>query len=226
VDLSQRPFKVKGTDTEIEAETLIIATGATAKRLNVPSEERLWNRGMSACAVCDGALPRFKGQDLLVIGGGDTACEEAQYLTKFANKVYIVHRRDELRASKIMAQRTIDHEKIDVLWNSVLEDAVGETEVTGAKLRNMETGEITEIPCKGIFYGIGHKPNTDFLKGQVQTDEAGYIVPKTPGRSFTSVEGVFAAGDVMDHVYRQAITAAGSGCAAALDAERWLAEHA
>lgn len=225
VDLSSRPFKVKGTDTEVEAETLIIATGATAKRLGVPSEERLWNKGMSACAVCDGALPRFKNQDLMVIGGGDTACEEAQYLTKYASKVYIVHRRDELRASKIMAQRTIEHEKIEVLWDSILEDAVGESEVVAAKLKNAKTGEITEVPCKGIFYGIGHKPNTWFIKGQLETDEAGYIIPQTPGRTYTSVDGVFAAGDVMDHIYRQAITAAGSGCAAALDAERWLAEH-
>jgi thioredoxin reductase (NADPH) len=226
IDLSQRPFRVKGSETEVMAETVIIATGATAKRLHVPAEEHLWNNGMSACAVCDGALPRFRDQDLAVVGGGDTACEEAQFLTNFASKVYLIHRRDELRASKIMAKRTIEHEKIEVLWNSVLDDAIGDTEVTGAKLKNTVTGEIAEVPLKGIFYGIGHKPNTDFLGDQLETDDAGYILPKVPGRTFTSVDGVFAAGDVMDHVYRQAITAAGSGCAAALDAERWLAENA
>ncbi len=226
VDLSKRPFTVASADQTIETQALIIATGATAKRLGVPSEEQFWNRGMSACAVCDGALPRFREQSLVVIGGGDTACEEALFLTKFASKVYIVHRRDELRASKIMRQRVIEHDKVEVVWDSVLVDAVGDDSgVTAARLRNVKTDTESDLPCAGIFYGIGHQPNTGFLDGQVAVDDAGYIIPKVAGQTYTSVEGVFACGDVSDMLYRQAITAAGSGCAAALEAERWLAEQ-
>ncbi len=223
-DLSRRPFRVKTSEREVESHALIIATGATAKRLNVPGEPRLWNHGISACAVCDGALPIFRNKDLVVVGGGDTAVEEATYLTKFASKVYLVHRRNELRASKIMQERALKHPKIQLVWDSVLEDAEGTDRVTGAKLKNLKTGAVRTLPCGGIFYAIGHEPNAKFLAGQLETDEVGYIKVK-PGRTLTSVEGVFACGDVVDKVYRQAVSAAGTGCMAALDAERWLAEH-
>ncbi|MCJ8330237.1 MAG: thioredoxin-disulfide reductase [Lentisphaeria bacterium] len=223
VDFSSRPFKVKTAKQEVEAHSVIISTGAEAKRLHVPNEERLWSGGMSACAVCDGAMPAYRNQDLIVIGGGDTACEEAMYLTKYAKKVFIVHRRDELRASKIMAQRTIENEKIEVLWNTVMEDVYGEQFVKGANLKNVVTGETYEHPVAGVFYGIGHTPNTEFLGGQIKLDDHGYILVE-PGRTHTDVEGVFACGDVQDKVYRQAVTAAGTGCAAALDAENWLSE--
>ena len=173
-------------------------------------------------AVCDGALPLFRNKDLVVIGGGDTAVEEATFLTKFASKVYLVHRRDELRASKIMQQRVLNHSKIEMVWDTVLADAIGEEVVTGARLKNVKTEKESEVGCAGIFYAIGHTPNTAFLNGQLETDETGYITVK-PGRTYTSVEGVFACGDVADKIYRQAVTAAGTGCAAALDAERWLA---
>jgi len=224
VDLSRRPFRVKTTEQEVETHAVIIATGATAKRLHVPSEERLWNRGISACAVCDGALPLFRNKELVVVGGGDTAVEEASYLTKFASKVYMVHRRNELRASKIMQERALKHPKIQMVWNSVLEDAEGTDKVSGARLKNVQTGESRSMPCGGIFYAIGHDPNSKFLGGQVETDDVGYI-KVTPGRTYTSVEGVFACGDVVDKIYRQAVSAAGTGCMAALDCERWLAEH-
>lgn len=224
VDLSKRPFVVRTASNEAETHALILATGATARRLGVPSEETLWSRGMSACAVCDGALPIFRDQVLLVIGGGDSAVEEALFLTKFASKVHIVHRRRELRASRIMQQRALEHPKIEVLWDSVLVDAEGEDRVTGARLRDVQSGEERSVECGGIFYAIGHEPNTSFLGGQIDLDDDGYVAA-TPGRSLTSVEGVFACGDVVDKRYRQAITAAGSGCAAALDAERWLAEQ-
>jgi thioredoxin reductase (NADPH) len=224
VDLSKRPFRVRSSEREVETQALIIATGATARRMNVPSEPRLWGHGMSACAVCDGALPIFRNQDLVVIGGGDSAVEEATYLTKFARKVYMVHRRDKLRASKIMQERAFKHPKIEILWNMVLLDAEGGDKVSGAKLKNVQSGEVHTLPCGGIFYAIGHDPNTKFLRGQLETDEGGYVIVK-PGRTFTSVEGVFACGDVVDKIYRQAVTAAGTGCAAALDAERWLAEQ-
>jgi len=224
VDLSRPPFRVAGTEKEVETRALIVATGALAKLLQVPGQDRLWNRGMSACAVCDGALPIFRNKDLVVIGGGDSAIEEATYLTKFGSKVYIVHRRDQLRASRIMQERALKHPKIQVIWNSVLVGAEGDKVVTGAKLQDVNTPETRVIPCSGIFYAIGHEPNSKFLGGQVQTDEAGYIVVK-PGRTQTSVEGVFACGDVVDKVYRQAVTAAGTGCMAALEAERWLAEQ-
>ena len=223
VDFSPTTFKVKADSHEVEAHALIIATGATARRMHVPSEEKLWSRGMSACAVCDGALPIFRDQPLVVIGGGDSAVEESTFLTKFASKVYLVHRRDELRASKIMQQRALENSKLEIVWNSVLVDAEGDSLVSGATIRNVVTDEISSIACAGIFYAIGHDPNTGFLDGALATDEQGYIVVK-PGQTHTSVEGVFACGDVVDKVYRQAVTAAGTGCAAALDAERWLSE--
>lgn len=223
VDFSQRPFRIKGDKTEIQAHSVIISTGATAKRMHVPSEEKLWNQGMSACAVCDGALPFFKNQPLMVIGGGDTAVEEATYLTKFGTVVYLVHRRDELRASKIMQKRALENKKIDIVWDTVLEDAVGDQFVTGARIKNIKTDEVKELEVAGIFYAIGHTPNTQPFKDQINLDETGYIKVK-PGTQETNVEGVFAAGDVHDHKYRQAVTAAGTGCAAALEAERWLGE--
>jgi len=223
VDLSSGPFKVKTTEREVETHSVIISTGATARRLHVPGEETLWNRGMSACAVCDGALPIFRDKELVVIGGGDSAVEEATFLTKFASKVYMIHRRDELRASKIMQERALSNDKIEIVWDSALVDAEGEDLVTGARISNVKTGEESTLSCGGIFYAIGHDPNTGFLSGQLDTDEQGYLVVN-PGRTDTSVDGVFACGDVVDKIYRQAITAAGTGCAAALDAERWLAE--
>ena len=223
VDLSRRPFVVRTDRQEVETHSLIISTGATARRLHVPSEERLWSKGMSACAVCDGALPIFRNKELLVIGGGDSAMEESSFLTKFASKVYVAHRRDALRASKIMQERAFENPKIEFLWNSELVDVEGDEVVTAARLRNVKTNEEYTRPCSGVFYAIGHDPNTGFLDGQVDLDDQGYI-RVTPGRTDTSVEGVFAAGDVVDKVYRQAVTAAGTGCAAALDAERWLTE--
>lgn len=225
VDFSKRPFHVKTAEREIESESVIVSTGATAKRLHVPTEEKLWSRGMSACAVCDGALPLFRNQELVVIGGGDSAVEEATFLTKFASKVYLIHRRDSLRASKIMQDRALNHPKIELVWDTVLEDVEGETKLEAARLKNVKTGETSRLPCAGLFYAIGHQPNTPFLNGQLDLDETGYILV-TPGRTFTSVEGVFACGDVVDKIYRQAVSAAGTGCMAALDAERWLAEQA
>ncbi len=225
VDFSKRLFTVKSENREVKTKAVIIATGATARRMGVPNEEKMWNNGMSACAVCDGALPFFRNQPLMVIGGGDTAVEEATYLTKFGSVVYLVHRRDELRASKIMQKRALENEKIEIMWNTVLEDAVGEQFVTGAQIKNVKSMEVKEIPVAGIFYAIGHTPNTQAFKGQIDLDESGYIKVKE-GTQETSVEGVFAAGDVQDHKYRQAVTAAGSGCAAALEAERWLATQA
>jgi thioredoxin reductase (NADPH) len=226
VDLSARPFKVFPEDgPEILAKTIIIATGATAKRMHVPGEEKLWQAGISACAVCDGGLPIFRGKELVVIGGGDTAVEEATYLTKFASKVYLVHRRDELRASKAMQQRAFTTPKLEIVWDSELQEAYGEKFLEGVVIKNVKSGEITKIPAAGLFYAIGHTPNTVFLEGQLKADESGYLVT-TPGTTKTSVEGVFAAGDVQDHVYRQAVTSAGTGCMAALDAEHLLAAEA
>ena len=222
-DLSKSPFTLKTENREVKAHSVIISTGATAKRMGVPNEEKMWNNGMSACAVCDGALPMFRNQPLMVIGGGDTAVEEASYLTKFGSVVYMVHRRDVLRASKIMQERALKNPKLEIIWDSVLEDAVGTDYVTGARIKNTKTNETREIEAAGIFYAIGHTPNTSIFQGQLDLDDAGYI-EITPGTQETSVEGVFAAGDVHDHKYRQAITAAGTGCAAALEAERWLAE--
>lgn len=219
VDFSARPFKVSVGGDDYEAKAVIVATGAVAKWLGVPGEERLTGRGVSACATCDGFF--FRDKDLVVVGGGDTAMEEASFLTKFASKVNVVHRRDELRASKIMAQRAMDNPKIDFIWNSVVEEIHGDDGVAGVTLRNTQTDEVTYHTTDGVFVAIGHKPTTDLFVGQLELDEDGYIV--LPTRStVTSVEGVFAAGDVADKVYRQAVTAAGTGCAAAIDAERWL----
>jgi len=224
VDFSKRPFAIKSDQREVRAKAVIIATGAVARRMGVPNEEKMWNNGMSACAVCDGALPFFKNQPLMVIGGGDTAVEEASYLTKFGSIVYLVHRRDELRASKIMQKRAFDNEKIEIIWDTVFKDAVGEDFVTGARIQNVKSKEVKDISVAGIFYAIGHTPNTQMFENQLDLDTTGYIKVKT-GTQETSVEGVFAAGDVHDHKYRQAVTAAGTGCAAALEAERWLAEQ-
>jgi thioredoxin reductase (NADPH) len=229
VDLSVRPFKLKTlSGEEIEAHSLIIATGARANYLGLESEDRFKNNGVSACAVCDGALPRFRGKPLVVVGGGDSAMEEATYLAKFGSTVYIVHRRDEFRASRIMAERALANEKIEVKWNSGIDEVLGsDTEgVTGVRIRSTtDDGQTEELECAGYFAAIGHTPNTDFLNGQLETNEKGYVIWTVGGRTNTSVEGVFAAGDVADDNYRQAITAAGTGCMAALDAERWLAAN-
>jgi thioredoxin reductase (NADPH) len=228
VDLSRRPFRV--TDSAgmtVEAQALIIATGASANYLGLDSENNFKNRGVSACAVCDGALPRFRNKPLLVVGGGDSASEEGSYLTKFASTVYLVYRKtkEKMRASPIMADRILGNPKVTPLWNSVVEEVVGDDErgMTGARVKNLATGETKHVDASGMFVAIGHTPNTKFLKGQVETDAQGFIKLKDPYRTTTSVEGVFAAGDVADPVYKQAITAAGMGCKAALDAERWLA---
>jgi thioredoxin reductase (NADPH) len=226
VDFDSRPFKL--TDSEgstHEAHAVIVATGARANYLGLPSEEKYKNRGVSACAVCDGALPRFRNKGLVVIGGGDSAVEEADFLAKYAETVYLVHRRDELRASKIMAQRAINHPKIEILWNRTLSEVLGndETGVTGVRLASTTGEDDLEVAATGVFLSIGHTPNTAFLQGKLAMTEKKYLQWTTPGRTYTSVEGVFAAGDVADDYYRQAITAAGSGCMAALDAERWLA---
>jgi thioredoxin reductase (NADPH) len=231
VDLSKHPFRLHTSDgfgdhRDIEAQTVIIATGARANYLGLASEDRFKNMGVSACAVCDGALPRFRNKPLVVVGGGDTAMEESDYLAKFASQVFLVHRRDTFRASKIMAERALANPKITVKWNRVVEEIYGDDSkgVTGVRLRSTVEHDFTEeLDATGYFAAIGHTPNTDFLKGQVKTNSKGYIVYTTPFRTYTSVEGVFAAGDVADDYYRQAITSAGTGCMAALDAERWLA---
>lgn len=226
VDFSARPFTLTASDgSEHQAEAVIVATGARANYLGLPSEERFKNRGVSACAVCDGALPRFRNKPLAVVGGGDSAVEEADYLSKFASTVYMIHRRDELRASKIMAARALNNPKIEVLWNTTLAEVLGndETGVTGVRLASTVSEPDVEKEVTGVFFAIGHTPNTAFLGDSLQLTDKKYIVWTRPGRTETSVEGVFAAGDVADDYYRQAITAAGSGCMAALDAERWLA---
>lgn len=226
VDLQRHPFVLKALEGQtVETLALIIATGARANYLGLPSEDRFKNRGVSACAVCDGALPRFRDRPLVVVGGGDSAVEEATYLTKYAGQVHLVHRRDQLRASKIMQQRAFDNPKIALRWNRVLDEVLGNDKdgVTGARLKSTTDGKTEDVPCSGVFLAIGHTPNTDFLKGQLELDPQGYIVYKEPQRTITSREGVFAAGDVADSYYRQAVTAAGTGCMAALDAERWLA---
>ena len=224
IDLSRRPFHLRTISHEVKARTLIIATGATARRLAIPGEERLWQYGISACAVCDGALPIYRDKVLMVIGGGDTAVEEASHLAKFGSKVIVVVRRDKLRASRIMQQRLFANPKIEVIWNSAAQEAVGDKVLTGVVIRDLLTDAQRLIPAGGLFYAIGHEPNTSFLVRQVHLDETGYIVTK-PGTTQTSVAGVFAAGDVQDKQWRQAITAAGSGCMAALEAERFLVEH-
>ena len=235
VDLSRRPFVLKDSAGEtVEAQTLIVATGASANYLGLESESHYKNHGVSACAVCEGALPRFRNQALVVVGGGDSASEEGNYLSKYASTIYLVHRRDTLnRASPIMAKRILENPKVKPVWNSAVEEVLGETistpfgdnipTMTGVRVRNLKTGESSILKASGMFVAIGHTPNTQFLKGQLETDSNGFIILKDPLRTTTSVEGVFAAGDVADSVYKQAITAAGMGCKAALDAERWLA---
>lgn len=219
VDFSSRPFKVWDADKLYLAHSVIVCTGASAKYLGLESEKAFYNKGVSACATCDGAF--FRNMEVAVVGGGDTAMEEATFLTRFASKVYIIHRRDQFRASKIMADKALSNPKIEVIWNTVVEEILGDQFVTGLKVKNVQTGEVKEMAVQGLFLAIGHKPNTELFKGVLELDETGYIITK-PHSSYTSVEGVFAAGDVQDHVYRQAITAAGSGCMAAIDAERWL----
>ena len=223
VDFSARPMVVEVGADVYTADAVIIATGATAKWLGVPGESTLTGRGVSACATCDGFF--FRDQQLVVVGGGDTAMEEALFLTKFASKVAIVHRRHEFRASRIMATRALEHPKIEVIWNTVVTEVSGDDTVTGVTLQNTETGEVTEFPTDGVFIAIGHKPATDLFVGQLDLDQNGYVVVRQDGSTRTSVPGVFAAGDVADHVYRQAVTAAGTGCMAAIDAEHWLADH-
>jgi thioredoxin reductase (NADPH) len=222
VDFSKRPFKIFRDDEVTEAEAVIIATGATAKRMNVKGEHDYWQRGISACAVCDGALPIFRNKELAVIGGGDSAIEEANHLTKFGSKVYLIHRRDQLRASQIMQKRAMENPKIEILWNTVVEEAKGGAGgLQSIMIKDVVKNETKELPVGGLFYAIGHKPNTDIFKDFLDLDETGYIITK-PGTTYTNIPGVFAAGDVQDKNYRQAITAAGTGCMAALEAERWL----
>ena len=219
VDFQKRPFRivVDGEQT-VEAKTLIIATGASPVTLGLPNEGRLWGHGVSSCATCDGFF--FKGKELVVVGGGDSAMEEAAFLTKFATKVSIVHRRDKLRASKIMQDRAMKNERIAFVWNTVVEDVLGSNVVTGVRLRNIVTGKVWDLSCAGLFLAIGHRPNTTLFSGQLEMDATGYLI--TRQGTATSVPGVFAAGDVQDAHYRQAVTAAGSGCMAAMDAERYL----
>ena len=226
VDFSNRPFKLWSEEEQYDADTVIICTGASAKLLDLPSEMEFMGHGVSACATCDGFF--FKGQQVMVVGGGDTAIEEAIFLTKFATKVTIVHRRDALRASKIMQERAFKNPKVDFIWDSVVTEILGRNDdgkksVTGVKLTHVKTGEVTTLPTDGVFMGIGHKPNTDLFKGQLEMDSVGYLITKERSTK-TNIPGVFAAGDVADSVYRQAVSAAGTGCMAAIDAERFL-EH-
>jgi len=222
VDLSQRPYKLTVDSKEILTHALIIASGAGHRHLGIDSEEKLEKKGVTYCATCDGALPMFRDHPLVVIGGGDSACEEATYLTRFASKVYLIHRRDKLRASKIMAARALSNEKIEPIWNSVVTEIldVSQEKVTGVRLKNVKTGDESMINCAGVFIAIGHVPNTQIFNGQIDLDDGGYVL-RTEGTR-TNVEGVFVAGDCSDSVYRQAVTAAGMGCAAAIDAERFL----
>ena len=223
-DFSVNPFRVWVNNDEYTADTIVISTGASARLLGLDSEKELMGYGVSACATCDGFF--FKEKEVLVVGGGDSAAEEAIFLTKFASKVTIVHRRDEFRASKIMADRVFANDKIDIMWNSAVEDIYGskETGVTGVKIKDTLSGELKDVDCDGIFMAIGHVPNTGIFKGQIDLDDKGYITTQ-PDTTNTNVPGVFACGDVQDQVYRQAITAAGTGCMSAIDAERWLEEH-
>lgn len=220
VDFSKRPFKVTvGKETHF-AKTIIISTGASAKYLGIESEKKYMNRGVSACATCDGAF--YRNVEVGVIGGGDTAMEEAQFLTRFASKVYVIHRKDTFRASKVMAERTMKNPKIEVLWNTEVVEVLGNDKgMTAVQLKNTVSGSLSKKDLQGLFLAIGHKPNTDLFKGSIDLNEVGYIKTK-PGTTYTNIPGVFAAGDVQDPTYRQAITAAGSGCMAAIDAERWL----
>jgi len=223
VDFNRQPLRLTVDGSELETQTVIIASGAGHRHLGLESENKLEKKGVTYCATCDGALPMFRDQPLVVVGGGDSACEEATYLTRFASKVYLVHRRDELRASKIMAERTLANDKIEPVWHSEVTEVldVGQDKVTGVKLRNNQSGEESTIGCAGLFIAIGHVPNTQLFRGVIDMNDAGYILPRC-GQA-TNVAGVFVAGDCSDHVYRQAVTAAGQGCAAAIDAERYLA---
>ena len=224
IELGKRPFRLHTDNGVIEAESVIIATGARARWLDLPSEQALQNRGVSACATCDGYF--FRNQHVAVVGGGDTAMEEANYLAGLCASVTVIHRRSELRASKIMADRALRNPKIKFVWDSAVTEVhdVSAGKVTALTLKNLKTGALSQLPVEGLFIAIGHQPNTDIFKGQLELDENEYIKTK-PGTTQTSVEGVFAAGDVQDHVYRQAVTAAGTGCMAAIEAERWLASH-
>ena len=220
VDFSSRPLKVWVGADERQAQAVIISTGASARWLGVPGEDRLRGRGVSACATCDGFF--FRDRNIVVVGGGDSAMEEAIFLTKFASTVTIIHRRDEFRASAIMAKRVMEHPKVEVVWDSVVEEMLGVDELIGVRIRNVHTGSITEMSTEGLFVAIGHSPNTEVFRGQLEMDEVGYLTLRGDGSTATSVDGVFAAGDVADPTYRQAVTAAGTGCQAAIDVERWL----
>ncbi len=219
IDFSERPFKAWVRDDVYTADAIIVSTGAQSLMLGLENESRLLGHGVSTCATCDGFF--FRGQEIAVVGGGDSAIEEATFLTKFATKVSLIVRRDELRASKIMQQRALSNPKIEIIWNTVVDDVLGTDKVQGAVVRNLVTGEVTTLPVTGFFVAIGHRPNTDLFKGVLQMDDNGYLVTAA-GSTYTDVAGVFACGDVQDHTYRQAITAAGSGCMAAIDTERWL----
>jgi len=222
VDLAQKPFKLIVDGDPVETQTLIIATGAGHRHLGLESEHLLDKKGVTYCATCDGALPMFRNQPLVVVGGGDSACEEATYLTRFGSTVYLIHRRDTLRASKVMAARTLTNPKIKMVWNSVVTEVldVKQDKVTGVRVKNIQSNDESVIDCAGVFVAIGHTPNTQLFKGIITMDENGYIIPQRGTE--TNVSGVFVAGDCSDHVYRQAVTAAGLGCAAAIDAERYL----
>ena len=223
VDFTERPFKVWVREQQFTADSIIVSTGAQSLMLGLESEQRLLGYGLSTCATCDGFF--FRGQEIAVVGGGDSAIEEATFLTKFASKVTLLVRRDELRASRIMQDRAIANPKIEIVWNTVVDELLGESKLEGAVVRNTKTGDVTTLPVTGLFVAIGHRPNTDLFKGILDMEDSGYLVTK-PDSSYTNIDGVFACGDVQDHTYRQAITAAGSGCMAAIDAERWLeAQH-
>lgn len=222
VDFSSRPFKLYAGDEEYQAQSVVIATGAKPRKLGLESEEKYWSKGVSACATCDGFF--FKDKVVAVIGGGDSAMEEANFLTKFASKVYLIHRREEFRASKIMQERAEKNEKIEIILNSTVDEVLGdENKVTGLRLKNTQSGETSELPVDGMFLAIGHIPSTRFLEGRVELDKEGYVLRRE--NSMTNIPGVFAGGDCVDHRYRQAVTAAGQGCETAIDAERWLAEQ-